>query len=404
MKILHVIPSISPRCGGPTHTVLGLARSLVKKGHKVEIFTTNLDGVGRAVSGILDVPLGRVIERDGIKIRYFSVQYPRWAFSWDLFKALRVAIKRTDIVHIYSLYLFTTLATAYCCERYNVPYLLHLHGSLDPFLRRKNRVLKGVYQGLIEHHNWNNAAAIHYNSQKEMELAHNALKIKVPGVVVPCGLNVEEYSNLPPFGIFKRRYLVLRDKKILLFLSRINFKKGLDILARAFGEVARKRNDVYLVLAGPDNEGYAAKVRAWLQEERALGQSLFTGMLLGEEKLAVLRDSDLFVLPSYTENFGIAVVEAMACGLPVIISNKVNIWREVFQAGAGIVTDCDSHQVAEAILKLLDDPKLAKNMGKRGKRLVGEKYTWDKATEQMIKVYEDILNGRLKGTGNSTPR
>ncbi|MQY59458.1 MAG: glycosyltransferase, partial [Clostridia bacterium] len=183
-----------------------------------------------------------------------------------------------------------------------------------------------------------------------------------------------------------------RGKKIILFLSRINFKKGLDILARAFGEVARKRDDVYLVLAGPDNEGYGAKVRAWLQEEGALGRSIFTGMLLGEEKLAALRDSDIFVLPSYTENFGIAVVEAMACGLPVIISNKVNIWGEVSEVGAGIITDCDSHQVAETIARLLDDRNLREEMGERGKKLVEEKYTWPEVAKEMIEVYEQILD------------
>jgi len=146
-------------------------------------------------------------------------------------------------------------------------------------------------------------------------------------------------------------------------------------------------------LAGPDNEGYAAKVKAWLQEEETLGHSIFTGMLLGEDKLAILRDSDIFVLPSYTENFGIAVVEAMACGLPVIISNKVNIWRGVVEASAGIVTDCDSHQVAEAILKLLDNPQLAEDMGERGKKLVAANYTWPKVAEKLIRIYNDILSG-----------
>lgn len=122
-------------------------------------------------------------------------------------------------------------------------------------------------------------------------------RIKASGVVIPDGINPSEFNRLSPHGLFRKKYPELSDKKVVLFFSRINFKKGMDILARAFGEVARKRNDVYLVLAGSDNEGYGSKVKGWLQEEGALDHSIFTGMLLGEEKLAVLRDSDLFVLP-----------------------------------------------------------------------------------------------------------
>ena len=118
-------------------------------------------------------------------------------------------------------------------------------------------------------------------------------------------------------------------------------------------------------------------------------------MLLGEDKLAALRDSDLFVLPSYSENFGIAVVEAMACGLPVVISNRVNIWREVAEAGAGVITDCEPSQVAEAILKLVDDRGLRMKMGKNGKRLVEENFTWSRTAERMIEVYTKIRQANI---------
>jgi len=216
-------------------------------------------------------------------------------------------------------------------------------------------------------------------------------RIRASGIVVPDGIDLSEFSHLPGYGAFRHKYPELGGRKILLFLGRINFKKGLDILARAFGEIGRKRDDVYLVLAGPDDEAYGARVRAWLQGEGALGRSIFAGMLSGGEKLAVLRDSDVFVLPSYSENFGIAVVEAMTCGLPVVISNKVNIWREVAGVKAGIITDCDSHRVAEAIVRLLDNRSLRVEMGKRGKKLVEEKYSWPELAKQIIEVYERIL-------------
>ena len=171
---------------------------------------------------------------------------------------------------------------------------------------------------------------------------------------------------MPEPGSFRRRHPEIGDKHIILFFGRVNFKKGLDILAKAFGAVARQRQDVHLVIAGPDNEGWGARVRTWLGEEGVLGRTTFTGMLLGPDKLAVLRDASMFVLPSYTENFGLAVIEAMAAGLPIIISDKVNIWREVESAGAGKVVPCEAGKFTKAILDLLDKPEMARQMGQKG--------------------------------------
>lgn len=386
MKILHVIGSIAPRDGGPSSTVIHLCCEFAKLGHGVSIFTTNADGKQN-----LDVPLDRPVYTDGVKIRYFPVQWPRWyKFSLPLLKALRDEIPKSDLVHIHLLYLFHTLIAAYYCRKYQVPYVIIPQGVLDPYIRKRHSFRKCAYNFFLEKRNLNGAAAIQYTTEEERNLAAS-LRIKADSVVVPLGVGLTEYATLPPYGTFRKKHPELEDKKIILFLSRINFKKGLDILVRAMGKIIRGRDDVYLVLAGPDNEGYGAKVKRWLEEEVALQHSLFTGMLLGKDKLAALRDSDLFVLPSHSENFGIAVVEAMACGLPVVISNKVNIWREVAEAGAGIITNCDSHQVAEAILKLLDDRNSREEMGKRGKRLVEKKYTWPKIARQMIEVYKQIL-------------
>lgn len=386
MKMLHVIASIAPRYGGPSSVVVHLCRKMAKLGHEATIFTTNINGKEN-----LNVPLDRPVYTDGVKVRYFPVQWPRYyTVSLPLGRALAKDTSKFDIIHIHSIYSFHTLVASHYCRKFNVPYLIRPHGSLDPYLTERHPVRKRVYTLLFLQRDLDRAAAIHFNTQEEMRLTES-FEIKAPGVVVPNGIDPSEFSDPSAQGLFRRKCPELKDKEIILFLGRINFKKGLDILARAFGEVARKRENAYLVLTGPDNEGYGMKVRAWLRGEGALGRSIFTGMLFGEEKLPILKDSDIFVLPSYTENFGIAVVEAMACGLPVVISNRVNIWREVSDAGAGIVTDCDSHQVAEAILRLLDDRNLREEMGKRGKRLVEEKYTWQKVARQMIEVYEQVL-------------
>ena len=210
--------------------------------------------------------------------------------------------------------------------------------------------------------------------------------------MVPLGINYDEFAVLPEPGSFRRRYPEIGDKPIILFFGRVNFKKGLDILARAFGVVARRRQDVHLVIAGPDNEGWGARVRTWLGEEGVLSRTTFTGMLLGPDKFAVLRDASMFVLPSYSENFGLAVIEAMAAGLPVIISDKVNIWREVHAGGAGRVIPCDAPALADQILNLLADPDAAAGMGQKGRALVKERFQWPRIGRSLAEAYGRIID------------
>lgn len=391
MRIQHVIANLSPERGGPPKAAMEMSRALARLGHEVSLYTTNADG-----HSILDVPTDRPVLVDGVTIRYFPIgRFRRWGFSGPLGKALRADIHGFDVVHIHSLYLFHNFVAAHYCRRYGIPYLMRPHGTLDPFLRRKSRLKKAVYNVLIEKRNLDNAAAIHYTSQDEMDLVHSALTIRAPGVVVPLGLDVDEYATLPTRGTFRARFPEIGNKFIVLFLGRLNFKKGLDLLTRAYGTIARRRQDVHLVIVGPDEDGYGCRVQSWLADEGVAGRVTFTGMLRGQDKLAAFADADVFVLPSYTENFGIAVVEAMACGLPVVISNKVNIWREIAQAEAGLVVNCDSGELANALLKIMDTTEDPKRLGANGKILVQDRFTWDSAAKQMLRAYENILEDVL---------
>jgi len=146
------------------------------------------------------------------------------------------------------------------------------------------------------------------------------------------------------------------------------------------------------VITGPDNEGWGARVRTWLAEEGVAERTTFTGMLLGPEKLAVLRDAALFVLPSYAENFGLAVIEAMAAALPVVISDQVNIWREVKAAGAGRVIPTDPQALADQLLDLVDHPEAAACMGRKGRALVQERFQWPQIARSLAIAYERIIN------------
>jgi glycosyltransferase involved in cell wall biosynthesis len=387
MKILHVIANLAPRYGGPSKACWEMARAVAQLGHQVSIYTTNQDGPGE-----LEVPLDRPVQRDGVEVRYFSIQAPRfWGTSLPLALALKRKIPASDLVHIHSLYLFHDLVAGHWCRRYAVPYLMRPHGTLDPFIHRRHRWRKRLMEIVFEDRNIRRAAALHFTTAEEEKLAA-PFTFQTPGLVVPLGINWEEFAELPEPGEFRRRHPEIGDKAIILFFGRVNFKKGLDILARAFGAVARRREDVHLVIAGPDNEGWGARVRTWLAEEGMGARTTFTGMLLGPEKLAVLRDAGLFVLPSYSENFGLAVIEAMAAGLPVIISDQVNIWREVQAAGAGRVIPADAPALADQILNLLDNPEAATHMGQKGRSLVQERFQWPRIARSLVEAYERIID------------
>jgi glycosyltransferase involved in cell wall biosynthesis len=388
MRILHVIPSLAMRHGGPPKAAQELCRELVRVGHEVTIFTTNLDGSQR-----LDVPVDRPIRgEDGVVRWYFATQRSGlYGVSMSLIRALRRNIRNFDVVHIHTLYRFTSTVAAHYCRREGVPYILRPHGTLDPFLFHRHRLRKRIYEALFETRNIKNAAAVHFTANEEMRLAQS-LGLQFRGVVVPLGVDLELPTNRDQLREqFSRDWPATRGKKVILFLGRLNFKKGLDLLAKAFGAVARTRSDVHLFLAGPDDEGYGRKVCQWLGDEGALDRATFAGMLSGEHKAAAIAAAELFVLPSYSENFGFAVVEALAAGVPTIISNKVNIWREVSDARAGLVVNCDADELARAISTLLDDTDLRCSLSDAGKQLVADKFTWPNVAARMVAVYRDVI-------------
>ncbi len=396
MKILHVIANISPRYGGPAQVCKDICKYLAGRRQYVEIYTTNLD----YPDGILNVPKNKPVEQDGYTVNYFSVQFKPYAISIPLANKLQWDIKKFDIIHIHGLYRFPQAIAAFYARKHKIPYIVMPHGSLDPFLfhRNKRRFLKRVYEKIFEFRNLNHASRIHFTTEEEMMLTH-FLKLKASAMILPNGLNPQEFAKLPPYGVFRKKY-GLKDEKIILHLGRLNFKKGIDILVKAFGRIAKNDSEVRLVLAGPDNDGYSQEVMKWVVQEDVQEKVIFTGMLLGEHKLSVLRDADIFVLPSYSENFGIAVIEAMVCGLPVVISDKVNIWREVEASGAGLVTDCDYKKVSEALLFLLGNSEKRIEMGKLGQKMVREKYNWDSLTEELINIYHEVINEKLMKNNN----
>ena len=360
-----------------------MAQALARRGHEVTIATTDFSpSFGRARPQVPQEPR--------VDLRVFPLGFPaRWLASRPLRRALPELVRAADLAHIHSLYLFHSWAAGTICRRIGVPYIVRPHGTLDPFIHRRRRWRKRIMELWFQNRLLRNAAAIHYTSAEEMRLAEPYV-FGAPGAVVPLGLDLSDYASLPELGAFRRAHPEIGERPILLFLGRLNFKKGLDILIQATARVAAAGIDAHLVLAGPDG-GMEASARRWIAESGLEHRSTFTGMLRGKDKLAAFVDAALFVLPSSTENFGIAVVEAMACGTPVLVSDRVNIWREIVADGAGRAEAPNVEAFAAAMVSLLQDEPRRRAMGEAARASVARRYQWNAIAADLERLYAQII-------------
>jgi len=389
LRILQVISSVSAEKGGPSKAVVELSRALACAGHGVTIMTTDLPNEDAAQMERVAAAVAPAT------LRWFHTPAVNsWGFSRSLSAALRKDIRHFDIVHIHSVYMFHTLAAAAACRRHKIPYIIRPHGTLDPFLERRGSFKKSLYMRLLERRNLDRAAAIHYTSEEEMRLAHGPLGIRSPAVVVPLGIDPVQFANLPHPSVFYRRFPETQGKRIVLFLSRLNFKKGLDVLVDAFAQLSDLQ-DAHLVIAGPDEGGYGERVRRWVADRGLNERTTFTGMLRGQDKFAALAAASMFVLPSYTESFGFAVFEALAAGVPSLISDQVHFAHDIALSEAALVCDCTADKVASSIRRILDDPALAARLRANGPKLVRERFTWHHVVLELIPVYRQALHNTV---------
>ena len=384
IRIVHVIASIASRTGGPAKAVRDMARAVAARGHEVEIQTTDRDMNDDERARLSGASVDR-----GVALHVHPQGFPATlAVSWPLARALDATIPKADVVHIHSLYLFHVWYAARVARRAHVPYLLRPHGSLDPFLWKRHRARKALVEWAFQNRVIDGAAALHWTAEAEMRLAEPYSR-GAKGVVVPNGIDMADYVDLPPRGRFIARHPALAGTKPVLFLSRLNFKKGLDVLIPAFRKARDADPALRLVIAGPD-DGFETQARALVAKHGLEADTLWPGMLEGADKLAAFVDCAVFALPSWSENFGIAIVEAMACGAPVAISDRVNIWREIEAAGAGLVSPPEVDALAAHILLLANDPARARRMGEAGRKLAAERYDWAKVAERLETVYREV--------------
>ncbi|KKU14663.1 hypothetical protein A3I34_01345 [Candidatus Jorgensenbacteria bacterium RIFCSPLOWO2_02_FULL_45_12] len=388
MKILHIIPSYLPAvvASGPILPTHFLNEELVKMGHSVAVCATNLDG-----GKVLDVPLKNPVLIDGVKVNYFPSKFlKRWYFSAEMAAFLREEMNSFDITHITSVFLFQSFIGARYAKRFRKPYIISPHGNFmkEP-LEMKSRLRKKIYISLVEKKILAGAAAVHFTAEKEKEEYIAADMPARKAIVIPNSYKAETYTEKKDI---RRKFGIPADKKIIIQIGRIGWKKGFDTLIPAFAEVLFKEPKAALVIAGGDDGGYKKEVLNLIEKYglRAGENVFFVGMVLEADKYSLLKESAVFTLPSYSENFGMVVVESLAHGVPVVISTGVGISSRIEKEGAGIVVPKDARALAEAILRVLGNRVLATELSRKGIEFVNKYYRPREVAKNFSLVYEEL--------------
>lgn len=386
MKILMVIPAVGNVYGGPTKIVLELATAVGNLDHDVDIITTPANG-----STNLDVPLYKWIDEKNYRIRYF----PYWdiadyKISLSLTKWLFQHVTDYDLVHTNAVFSYPVLPAHWACQFHKIPYIMTPHGMLEPWAMAYKAKKKRLYYDLLEKPALQKAAAIQITGSPEA----NSIKsygIKTPMIFVSNGIHRHDCETPTNPEIFYQEFPHTRNKTLIIFLARIDPKKGLDLLATAFSQVYAQFPQAHLIVAGPDNTGFLPTVQNYFAQAGCLEAVTFTGMLTGEIKYAALAAASIYVAPSYSEGFSMSVLEGMAAGLPCVITTGCN-FPEAGEAKAAYIAKVDADEIAQKLIYCLKNPQLAKETGDRARNLILSQYTWENIATKLSDIYTTIIN------------
>jgi glycosyltransferase involved in cell wall biosynthesis len=390
MRVLHVIPSVSPKRGGPSLAVLAMVRALRAQGVDAEVATTNDDG-----ESVLDVPLNTPGEREGVPVRFFSRFSPplrpvrEFAYSQGLARWLEAECGGYDVLHVHAIFSHASTCAMAAARRRRVPFLNRPLGQLCEWSLRQRATKKRLYLALVERANLDAAAALHFTTEQE-RLEAEPLGLRAPGFVVPHGIDVPDL--LPDARARLRARLGLPpDARVVLFLSRVHPKKGLELLIPA---LAQLRDDLlHFVLAGnaepPDYERVVDQI---VRETGLAARTHRVPFATGEWKQLLLQGADLFALTSHSENFGLAVVEAWAAGTPVVVTPGVALAEEVRRLGLGEVARLEVPAIADAVGGLLTTPDRRAVAGRAARQLAESKFAWAEVAARLKRQYQQIFS------------
>ena len=388
------MPSMAPEWGGPVSVAMGLTPALAQLGVECEIAAACGHRVGDVAAAPPDTP-----------VHAFRTDWPgRWwtGYSRELRRFLDSETGRFDLVHVHEIWNYGGYAATRAARNCGKPYVVSVHGELHEWPLSQKRAKKWVYYNAVQRRLLQSADAIHALGKAEAERIA-ALGIGAPVFVVPNGVPPElpRQADAADPSRLLRRWPQLAGKRVALFLGRLHAKKGLDVLARAFAEVADESQAAALLVAGPDEDGSGASAAAYLDSAGLSERAVFTGMLTGQDKLAAFAVSHVFALPSHSEGQSVAPLEAMAARLPIVLSEGCN-FPEAADAGAGYVVANGVAPLANTLRELLADDALSSRMGANARRMIEERHTWPVVAADMADAYRNVLAGSKASVKSGT--
>jgi glycosyltransferase involved in cell wall biosynthesis len=352
LRILQIVPSLEQKTGGPTRSVPALGKALAKLGHKVVLYTTTWPEFGYR-----DKYSVQMEEDAGYEINTFPAQrspfFPNLPYSPALVQAVIKHSREFDIVHNFSLWNPVATFSLRALRRLGAVYCLSPLGMLDPVVIRRNRWKKIPWRLIWERANIENAALIHFTARLEEDRAKGYWKLNQT-IIVPQVVDLEDWKVLPDRSTMESRFPQMRNREVILFVGRINWVKNLDILLNSLEAVRQQRPKAMLVCAGPDNEGYQAALEKQASNLGLADHILFAGMLQGNDLKSAYARADALALVSQKENFGHAAAEALACGIPVVLSTGVGLGSDWPASAAVRRVDPTPEKISAALIQVLE--------------------------------------------------
>ncbi|MEB3280973.1 MAG: glycosyltransferase [Lyngbya sp.] len=384
LRICQVVASINEHTGGTAFAVTSLAEVLANQGISSYLFTLDYQQCGQQVTA----PGVKVHSYHANRItRYIRGLHPTASRAlWEL------AATELDLIHNHGLWMFPNLYARQSALKSQLPLVISTHGMLNSWSIKFHHFRKCIAWLLYEYKNLLSATVFHATSFEEF-LAIRSLGFRQPIAIIPNGVEFKTKIIKEDREILINSFGKLNNKKWLLFLSRIHPKKGLENLLLTWKIISGIFDDWHLIIAGPDTLGYQRKLELLAAELGLQDRVTFTGMLSAQKKKAAFANADLFVLPTYSENFGIAIAEALAYGVPVITTKNAP-WEDLLTYDCGWWIENTKPTLAAALteaMQLSDQERQA--MGLRGRDLVKTKYSWDSIAQEMSRVYQWIVRG-----------
>ena len=389
MKILHIIPSIAPIRGGPSQAVVEIITALRALNIEAEIVTTNDNG-----DELLDVPLCTKTEYQQVPVWFFPRFSPpihslrEFAFSSQLTNWLWRNITSYDLVHVHAIFSYPSTIAMTIARIKKVPYICRTLGQLCEWSLQQGYQKKQAYLSLVEKANLNGAQYLHFTTEQEQKEV-STLNLKCRNFVLPHGVSIP--PKIPDAKTQLRQQLeVAENEPMILFLSRLHKKKGLEYLIPALGKLTDK--SFAFILAGNGDSEYETEVEKLLYKHNIYIRTRRVGFVQGEYKNLLLQGADMFALTSYSENFGIAVLEALAAGIPALVTPGVALATMLKQERIGYVTDLNIDATTSSIEYCLNNLPELKEKGDRAKQIIFEQYSWDKLVQKLLCLYQAIIN------------